>query len=271
MTHSQKITTLFAAALFFAQTTFATCPAWESNTTYSEGEKISYQSLNYEAARSVAPNTPPNPADNGWFWVETTEDCDNSVKIQADEVEIITPVVPGMPVKNFAMDKDGIKLDSGFPTGGGEGVEIDYNSITVDVGVTGGAAKTEVTPGTLELTLRSGPNADTTKVTAEYITTETVNAVEIISAGNDPRVFGKLNKETLSLQTASTNVTLSPNTGLDIMSSFGSVKIDDHGIVTSQNITANTVNASMINLLGVNLVQRILEIEARLAAIEGQE
>ncbi len=281
MTLSSKTAMLFAAALLVVQTTFAQCPAWETNTSYAEGEKISYQGLDYEAARAVAPNTPPNPSDNGWFWVESLEGCDNSVKIEADEVEILTPVVPGMPSKNFTLDKEGIDLGSAFPTGGGEGTKVGYNDITLEVGVTGGGNTTVMNAGSIKVTRRSGPNTDTTKITSEEITTKAVNAEdisagsittdEILSSGNDPRVFGKLNKETITLQTASTNLTLSPNTGLDIMSSFGSIKVDDHGIVTSQNVTANIVNANNIFVNGVNLTEYILQLQARIAALEAAQ
>lgn len=182
MTLPSKIIMLFALALLVAKTTFAACPEWDANTLYAEGEKTSYNGHDYVAVREIPLNTPPKPADNGWFWVESAEGCDNSVKLEADAFEV---TFPEHAHERTILDKEGLEVAFDAVEGltyrgstiSSNKIEVTYSD-KIDTGTT--------TIGTGYITLKSGYHGydlQETTIYGDEITTSTVKTENVIVSG----------------------------------------------------------------------------------------
>ncbi len=251
-----KNTTKFiVATLFLAQAAFS-CPDWAQNVSYAEGEQITYQGAMYVAARDVAPNTAPNPSDNGWFWAETTVSCDNTVKVDADVFNVNTHTTPSEP-KLFDLDANGLELTHAYPTGGGTATTLDYTKLSQRQNVTVGYSQSDVTASSVNVTSRYRGVQKTTKLAPAGVTTDgKYSSVQGRSAGT-------LDGDELTLANTMGTATLSASSGLVVGTSFGSVAVNDHGIQTTKVIEGGAVVSG-----GINMNQKVAEFEARIAALE---
>lgn len=238
----KKITKMIVAGLLLT-TAAMSCPNWDSSVSYQQGDIIEYNGVTYVAVRTVAPNTAPNPADNGWFWMVTDETCSESNDLRAASFNVDFNRYGN--TNQINMGRTGVTLNHYYPVGGGENTTIGFNSIEMNRALSQDTAKTNLESGTLELYSRTfgatGPVKDSTSISASTIETS-----------------GEI-----ALRSASHSLVLESDKGIAINSSFGTVSINDHGIETDKMVkAANVVSGE------VNLNQKLAELEARIAELE---
>lgn len=246
----KKISKMVIAALLLTSAAMS-CPNWDGDVSYSSGDKITYNGVNYVAARTVPANTAPNAADNGWFWTETTETCETnaaaSTALTADKFSVNFGRFA--TTNQVEMNRSGVSVKYFYPVGGGQNTSITSNSVAIE----------QVTSmDTLNTTLESTGLVLNSKVMGNSgfeVNSTTVNASEISTTGKI--LVGA--PQGLSAKTAITSE------GVDVVSSFGTVKINDRGIETNQSVTARFIVAN-----GVNISQKIAELEARIAELEAK-
>ncbi len=235
--------TVAALSLVLAMThaAFGTS-AWSADQSYNEGDKIVYQGTYYEAARTST-NTPPQTSDNSWFWVETTaEAAATPTTVVADKFSVDFGRFSNN--NQISLSNLGAEFNYFPPVGGSENAKISAYGIDMSEASTTDTTTTNLTSGKIVLNANvigaTGRVNESTVIDASSITTGSIDADKIVMTEQ----FG--------------GAELSAAGGLQITSSFGNVTVNDHGITTDKNIIVS----------GVNLLQKLAVLEARIAELE---
>ncbi len=161
-----------AIILFFNFTqTVLGCPNWESDNVYNEGDKISFEGINYEAVRVIPINTPPIVSDNGWFWVETNDSCNEIITSEANSFEVLIDNEANSE-RTVKMDSSGISVRKRKYSGGGTSSKMGYDYISVHAGGPKGATNCTIKSSSVTLLQTLvGPKPDYTTITSNSVRT----------------------------------------------------------------------------------------------------
>lgn len=258
--------TITLAILLLSVSLFATCPEWVAAESYETGDKISYNGDLYVAMRAVPSNTPPATSDNGWFWQATTEACDSTVTVIADEYIVkINNKFSTMP-RTFTMDQSGVNLKRDHPTGGNVTSKVAFGTVSVMDSTYHVLDESSLTPTEVKVRFKSNGSQ------YEKYTKVTADGVSIV---NSPVSGGSFTGTKIDMSNQSGTATIEPGQ-LTVSTSFGQTIVNDNGVRTDKAIVSGTVEtglvkAQAIELNNENLLAIIAELEARIAALENQQ
>lgn len=250
-----------AISLFlFTASLFATCPDWEASSSYEVGEKISYNGSLFVALRDVPANTPPTTADNGWFWDETTEPCDNNVVVTADTYIVkVNNKFSTMP-RSFSMDQTGINLKRDHPTGGNGTTNVGYDYVSLMDSTYHELDETALTSGEIRVRFKNNHTS--------FEKATTVNPDGIYIKGS-PISGASYTGQKASVSNNVGTATMEPGK-VEVGTSFGITTVSDHGITTDKAVVSNSVETERLVVNGVDVLAKITALEARIAELEAQ-